>query len=274
VIIMTSERRELIADLSSVVDETLRALRSEIPTTARVDQWDRRDVAAYFLYWHEATGWGTASTSVGGPPWPIPSGPDPINAATLRLREEDILEDVLDELGRSQRRLLRAARLAADLEAPAFTRPDGTTVSIRQRLEAIVRHWRSHLEAHRAATSRTHHHAELEPILQAEFVKRTTEEWCTELRDVCMVERMNTIPDAALDPQLEFRGMFVEIPHPTTTGSIRVTNSPIKFSRTPAGASRPPPHPGGDTAEILAVLGYSNEHIAQLVVSGVVGQGA
>jgi formyl-CoA transferase len=86
-----------------------------------------------------------------------------------------------------------------------------------------------------------------------------------------MVERMNTIPDVAVDPHLNYRGMFVDIPHPTGSKPIRVTNSPIKLSRTPANATRPPSDPGGDTAAILGSLGYSEARIAELHASGVIG---
>ena len=119
--------------------------------------------------------------------------------------------------------------------------------------------------------SRTRHHGELEPILQAVFAQRTTEQWIEELREICMVERMNTIPDVARDPHVNSRAMFVDIPHPSGAGSIRVTNSPVKLSRTPTAVSRPPSQPGGDTGEILGSLGYSEARIAELIASGVVG---
>jgi len=70
-----------------------------------------------------------------------------------RLGEGERLEDILVELTRSQRRLLHTAQQAADLDHAAFARADGTTVSIRTRLEAIARHWRTHLEALRASAA-------------------------------------------------------------------------------------------------------------------------
>jgi hypothetical protein len=156
---MTAERdrTELIPDLIEVVETTIEALRDELPADARVADWDARDVAAHFIYWHDATGWGIASASAGGPAWPIPSGPDPINEATLRLHQDETLEEILDELSQSQRRLLRAAQDAPDLESPAFVRADGTAVSGRARLEAIARHWRTHLEALRASAAPAAH---------------------------------------------------------------------------------------------------------------------
>ncbi len=119
--------------------------------------------------------------------------------------------------------------------------------------------------------SRTRHHDALEPILWATFVQRSTREWIEALRDVCMVERLNTIPDVAADEHVNFRGMFVDVPHPRGAAPIRVTNSPIRLSRTPASVTRPPSDPGGDTVEVLRSLGYDDERIASLVRAGVVG---
>jgi len=48
------------------------------------------------------------------------------------------------QLRQATARLLRVAREAPDLDAIAFHCTDGRTLSGRQRLEMITRHWRGH----------------------------------------------------------------------------------------------------------------------------------
>ena len=132
---------QLLSDLETVVDETLTALRSEFPVDARVDHWDSRAVATHFLYWHDATALGISSATTGGLPWPVPGGHERASSSRISARPS------------SSRSRSVAALIESDLDHPAFSRPDGTTVSIRARLEGIARHWRTHLEALRESTA-------------------------------------------------------------------------------------------------------------------------
>jgi hypothetical protein len=142
----------LIATLESTVADTLAYFESEGRTSkARVDRWGAWEVLAHFPYWHEATAWGIASASLGGPPWQLSAGADETNDACLALYAGESYDDLVRLLRDAQARLVRAARNAKDLDAPAFRRPDGQTVSVRGRLEMIARHWRGHLEALRQA---------------------------------------------------------------------------------------------------------------------------
>ena len=102
---------------------------------------------AHFPYFHYATTWGIQSAATGGPPWVLSGTADEINDACLRMHAGERFDDLVAELRRAQERLVSAARAAPDIDAPAFRRPDGETVSIRQRLEMIARHWRAHVEA-------------------------------------------------------------------------------------------------------------------------------
>lgn len=149
---LTAEDRQLLDELDATVRATIEALRSHDQRAAvRPGEWGLPEVVAHFLYWHDATAWGAASASGEGPPWPLPSGPDPINEASLRLRAGDTVGSLLDELEASHRRLVAVVEAAPDAERAAFARPDGATVSIRRRLEMITAHWRTHLEELRAA---------------------------------------------------------------------------------------------------------------------------
>jgi len=115
-------------------------------------------------------------------------------------------------------------------------------------------------------TSRTEHHAELEPILSEALKKRTTAEWLAEFEPLGMpCGPLNTIAQAAKDPQILAREMIVEVPHPKI-GGLKVPNSPIKLSRTPAEVKLPPPELGEHTGTVLsALLGMSDAEIASLL---------
>ena len=72
--------------------------------------------------------------------------------------------------------------------------------------------------------------------------------------------------DCAADPQLQHRGHFVELAHPTQGRSI-VEGARILLSRTPARRPDIAPLMGADTDTVLRdLLGYSDEQIAELAV--------
>jgi len=70
------------------------------------------------------------------------------------------------------------------------------------------------------------------------------------------------------------REFFVEFPHPDLADTLyKFPGLPFRFSATPA-RPHPAPSAGEQTEDILAdLLGYSPEHIAELVRDGVVGRG-
>ena len=139
-------KEELVAALEEAVSDTLAYFeRTGQTTTARIDRWGAWEVLAHFPYWHYATTWGIISAATGGPPWQLPGTADEINAACLTLHQADGFPDLIHQLRRSQERLVRAAADTEDLDAPVFRMPDGRLVSVRQRLETIARHWRTHL---------------------------------------------------------------------------------------------------------------------------------
>ena len=141
-------KEALIAAVEAAVGETLAYFDGPGQrSTAMVGDWGAWDILAHLWYFHYATTWGIRSSMVGGPAWKLPGTADEINAACLPLHRGESFDQLIAELRLAQERLLRAAREAADLDAPAFERTDGTTVSIRERLETIARHWNGHLRA-------------------------------------------------------------------------------------------------------------------------------
>lgn len=73
------------------------------------------------------------------------------------------------------------------------------------------------------------------------------------------------------DPQLQHRGHFVEVEHPTL-GKITLEGSRFKLSRTPARVERSAPTLGQDNQYVLEkLLGYSEEQITELVIADALG---
>jgi crotonobetainyl-CoA:carnitine CoA-transferase CaiB-like acyl-CoA transferase len=55
------------------------------------------------------------------------------------------------------------------------------------------------------------------------------------------------------DPQVQARGMVIEMPHPATDGRpAKIIASPLRLSETPVSYRRPPPLLGEHTEEVLA----------------------
>jgi len=117
---------------------------------------------------------------------------------------------------------------------------------------------------------RTANHAALEPILSGAFRERTTAAWIAALEDACLVAPLNTIAQAAGEPQAAHREMFVDVPG-SDGGTVRVVNSPLKYSRTQVRVERGADPVGGHTADVLRrVLGMSDDRIAELRRTGIV----
>ena len=116
---------------------------------------------------------------------------------------------------------------------------------------------------------RTEHHAELEPLLEAAFRKRTTTEWERELEGVCIAAPLNDVPAMLADPQIAAREMVAELPA-GQAGTLKVSSTPVKLSRTPPSVTRGASEPAQHTREILQAIGRTDEEITRLAESGVI----
>ncbi|MFC1958381.1 CaiB/BaiF CoA transferase family protein, partial [Chloroflexota bacterium] len=118
---------------------------------------------------------------------------------------------------------------------------------------------------------RTRYYNELEPILTESMKTKTTEQWIKELSEVGIpCGQINTIDQVASHPQVLAREMIVEVPHPRL-GKVKIVNTPIKLSRTPARVEQASPDLGQDTQHLLAeLLDMSEGEIENLRKSGVI----
>ena len=134
-----------LANLDKIVQDTLAYFAGPgRATPARVDQWHAQDVLMHFIYFHDATAWGIQSAAFGGLPWPVPADADHVNEVCRRLHEHESLDELLTQAWQAHARLVRAARSAPDLDRPCFQRSTGETMTGRQRLELLARHWSEH----------------------------------------------------------------------------------------------------------------------------------
>jgi CoA:oxalate CoA-transferase len=101
---------------------------------------------------------------------------------------------------------------------------------------------------------RTRNHAELEPVLNEAMRKRTTAEWLAEFEAAGFpCGPLNTIPEAAEHRQVRARQMLVDVTS-DRGNSLRISNSPLKLSRTPGKIRGGPPPAGRDTRDVLSNL--------------------
>jgi CoA:oxalate CoA-transferase len=118
---------------------------------------------------------------------------------------------------------------------------------------------------------RTQNYRALEPILTEAMKTRTTREWIEEFEKAGIpCGPVNDIEQAAADPQINARDMFVEVKHPRA-GNFRVVNTPFKFSRSSYQVEKASPDLGQHTREVLKqLLGMTDKEIEQLKDSGVI----
>ena len=75
---------------------------------------------------------------------------------------------------------------------------------------------------------------------------------------------INRLNEVYADPQIQHRGLRIEVPHPRA-GTVPLTANPIKFSRTPITYDRAPPLVGEHVDEVLTdILGKSAAQVAAL----------
>ena len=121
-----------------------------------------------------------------------------------------------------------------------------------------------------ARKSRTDRHDEIVTILREQFRRKPRDYWLPRLdaNDIPNAP-INTIAEVFENPQIKHIGIPKQIAHPKL-GISNLVGSPINLSHTPARFYRAAPLLGEHTEEVLAKLGYDDQSIKELRVSGVI----
>lgn len=99
--------------------------------------------------------------------------------------------------------------------------------------------------------ARVAHRGVLIPLLRQATVMKTTAEWIAALEAQAVpCGPINRLDQVFADPQVQARGMRVEMPHPLF-GPVPLVGSPMRLSASPVQYRHAPPTVGEHTAEVL-----------------------
>lgn len=120
--------------------------------------------------------------------------------------------------------------------------------------------------------ARVAHRGELVSYLQQRLSMRPAAEWLAALETaVVPANPVNRIDQVFDDPQVQARGLRIELPH-TGGGNVAMVRNPLKFSATPLQYTQAAPVLGQHTAQVLdEVLGMDARRLRELQGLGVVG---
>jgi len=113
--------------------------------------------------------------------------------------------------------------------------------------------------------TRIANYAAFEKAMNELMKTRTTAAWLELLEPAGIIcGPVNNIEQVVQDPHIQAREMIAEVNHPRL-GKLKVTGTPMKFSRTPCKIDKASPEVGEHTEEILsAFLGISSGGIEEL----------
>jgi crotonobetainyl-CoA:carnitine CoA-transferase CaiB-like acyl-CoA transferase len=116
---------------------------------------------------------------------------------------------------------------------------------------------------------RVRHRAVLVPMLAELMRQRPKAQWLGALEAAKVpCGPINDLAEVFADPQVQARGMTVELPHPLAE-RVKLVASPMKLSATPVQYRRPPPLLGEHTDEVLLEAGLRADEVTALRAAGV-----
>lgn len=102
--------------------------------------------------------------------------------------------------------------------------------------------------------ARVEHRQTLVPQLQRAMLERGRDDWLGLLEQAGVpAGPINTVADVFAEPQIQSRGLQVNVPHPLNP-DLQLVGNPIKLSRTPVTYRSAPPTLGEHTGAVLAKL--------------------
>jgi formyl-CoA transferase len=115
---------------------------------------------------------------------------------------------------------------------------------------------------------------ELVPLIAAVVRTRNQRDWLDALEAVGVpCGPINRLDQVFADPQVEARGMRLDLPHPLS-GTVAQVGNPLHLSATPVAYTRPPPLLGEHTAVVLRQrLSMTDAALAELAARGVIQVG-
>lgn len=126
----------------------------------------------------------------------------------------------------------------------------------------------------RYATNRARvaHRAELVPHLQQRLRMRPAAAWLAALEAaVVPASPVNRIDQVFDDPQVQARGLRIDVPH-AAGGTVAMVRNPLKFSATPLQYTQAAPLLGQHTTQVLGeVLAMGEAQLQRLRGQGVIG---
>jgi crotonobetainyl-CoA:carnitine CoA-transferase CaiB-like acyl-CoA transferase len=123
----------------------------------------------------------------------------------------------------------------------------------------------------RTMPDRIRNRVELIPLVRDIMKRRASRDWIARLEAANVpCGPINNYKEVFEDPQVEHRGLKIEMPHPLS-GTVPGIASPMRFSETPVTYDMPPPLLGQHTREVLrGVLGISEAEIEKLAARKVI----
>jgi crotonobetainyl-CoA:carnitine CoA-transferase CaiB-like acyl-CoA transferase len=111
----------------------------------------------------------------------------------------------------------------------------------------------------------------LVPLIQDILKKKPVAGWIALFREIDIpAAPVNSIDQVFAIPQIQSRGMEVEMAHPASSAPIHLVGSPFHLSETPVSYRMAPPTMGQHTESLLAELGLSASELADLKAKNII----